>query len=55
MMHQKIIFFYFFITSAIALYAQQERIEYLPTFDKRKKQNHPFYQLTGVIFTRKVM
>ena len=36
MMHRKIIFFYFFITSAIAVYAQQERIEYLPTFDKRK-------------------
>ena len=36
MMHRKIIFFYFFITSAIAVYAQRERIEYLPTFDKRK-------------------
>lgn len=36
MMHKKIIFLYFFITGSIALYAQRERIEYLPTFDKRK-------------------
>jgi hypothetical protein len=36
MMHKNIIIFYFFITSAIALYAQRERVEYLPTFDKRQ-------------------
>jgi hypothetical protein len=42
MMLKNIIIFYFFMTSAIALYAQGERIEYLPTFDK-KQIHYGFY------------
>jgi opacity protein-like surface antigen len=42
MVHKKILFFGFFLLISIAFYAQRERIEYLPSFDK-KKLHYGFY------------
>ena len=36
MMSKKFLIFGFFILTSIAFFAQKERVEYLPTFDKRK-------------------
>lgn len=42
MMHKNILIFGFFILSSIAFYAQKDKIEYLPTFDK-KRIHYGFY------------
>ncbi len=36
MINKRILFFGFFLTISTAIYAQRERVEYLPSFDKRK-------------------
>ena len=36
MMSKKVLIFGFFLISSIAFFAQTEKVEYLPTFDKRK-------------------
>jgi hypothetical protein len=42
MVHKKILVFGFFLMISIAFYAQRDRVEYLPSFDK-KKLHYGFY------------
>ncbi len=42
MIHKKILIFSFLFFTALAFYAQKERVEYLPTFDK-KRIHYGFY------------
>jgi hypothetical protein len=42
MVHKKMLVFGFFLMISIAFYAQRDRIEYLPSFDK-KKLHYGFY------------